>query len=97
MYCTGPVLYEFGDNKVVRLSKDLVIKGGDRMTRGEAETQILAASLGFRVPTVHRVFRHTVPNIKGKSQDCWLMVMDSFQEWFWRSYGLPYVRTPNRI
>ncbi|KFH41437.1 hypothetical protein ACRE_078620 [Hapsidospora chrysogenum ATCC 11550] len=78
IFCSGPVLYEFGDTKVVRLSEELVIKGGPCMTRGEAETQILAANLGFRVPNVHRVFRHTLPDIDfpGRSQECWLMIMD---------------------
>lgn len=76
IFCTGPVLYQFGANKVVQLSGDLVIKGGPCMTRGEAETQILAANLGFRVPTVHRVFRHTLPDIEFQSEECWLMVMD---------------------
>lgn len=76
IFCTGPVLYQFGSNKVVQLSEDLIIKGGACITRGEAETQILATNLGFRVPTVHRVFRHTLPNIQGQSRECWLMVMD---------------------
>ncbi|KAK3942943.1 kinase-like domain-containing protein [Diplogelasinospora grovesii] len=76
IFCTGPVLYEFGSSKVVRLSDDLVIKGGLGMTRGEAETQKFASTLGIRVPAVRRVFRATLPNIYGQDRECWLMVMD---------------------
>ena len=76
LFCTGPVLYEFGSSKVVRLSEDLVIKGGACMTRGEVETQKMAANLGFRVPAVRRVFQATLRDTQYPDETCWLMVVD---------------------
>ncbi|KAM0208278.1 hypothetical protein ACHAQD_011700 [Fusarium lateritium] len=76
MFCTSPIIYEFGRSKVVKISADLVIKGGGCTTRGEAETQKLAKDLGFRVPTVHRVFSHIFPDYGYQNEECWLIVMD---------------------
>ncbi|SPJ70487.1 uncharacterized protein FTOL_00215 [Fusarium torulosum] len=75
MFCTSPIIYQFGWSKVVRISEDLVIKGGGCMTRGEAQTQKLAKDLGFRVPTVHRVFAHIFPDYGDQDEECWLIVI----------------------
>jgi serine/threonine protein kinase len=76
MFCTSPIIYECGRSKVVKISEDLAIKGGGCTTRGEAQAQKLAKDLGFRVPTVHRVFSHIFPDYGYQDEECWLVVMD---------------------
>ncbi|KAM0233523.1 hypothetical protein ACHAP5_010398 [Fusarium lateritium] len=76
MFCTSPIIYGFGRSKVVKISADLVIKGGGCTTRGEAGTQKPAKDLGFRVPIVHRVFSHIFPDYGDQDEECWLIVMD---------------------
>ncbi|KAJ5853903.1 hypothetical protein N7534_006446 [Penicillium rubens] len=55
---SAPVLHEFGAIKVVRLSRDLVMKGGGTVLPCEAKTLNLVASrTGIRAPRVHRSFQ----------------------------------------
>ena len=71
IFLTGPILYQYGSSKVVRLSDDLLIKDG---APGEASTAQFAATLGIHVPTVRRVIRTTLPH--STNREHWLIVMD---------------------
>ncbi|KAH8658223.1 hypothetical protein BX600DRAFT_524580 [Xylariales sp. PMI_506] len=46
------------------------------MTRGEAETQMFAASLGFPVPIVRRVFSFLIHDPNEPNPEGWFTVMD---------------------
>jgi hypothetical protein len=76
MFCTSPIIYQFGRSKVVKISEDLAIKGGGCTTRCEAQAQKLAKDQCFRVPTVHRVFSHIFLDHGYQDEECWLIVMD---------------------
>lgn len=77
IYSTGPIIYQIGDSsKVVRLSHDLVLKGGASISLGEAETQRLAAAQGFPVPSIYRIFCARLPDSKWSDRDIWFLVMD---------------------
>ncbi|KAK6079037.1 C6 zinc finger domain protein [Seiridium cupressi] len=76
LYSTSPAIYEFGDNRVVRISDDLVLKGGSCVTPGEPETQLFAASIGLPVPTVHRVFSRPREDALIPDEQGWYIVMD---------------------
>ncbi|KAL4755813.1 kinase-like protein, partial [Aspergillus foveolatus] len=57
---SAPALYDFGQTTVVRLSKDLVMKGGGNVLPCEAEAlRIVASKPGIRAPRVHRSFQLT--------------------------------------
>ncbi|GIK01870.1 hypothetical protein Aspvir_005911 [Aspergillus viridinutans] len=55
---SAPVLHDLGQTTVVRLSKDLVLKGGGNVLPCEAEVlRIVASKPGIRAPHVHRSFQ----------------------------------------
>jgi aminoglycoside phosphotransferase (APT) family kinase protein len=57
---TAPTLYDYG-NKIVRLSKSVVLKAGVHLEPSEAENMRLAAELlHLPVPRVHRAFRRDI-------------------------------------
>ncbi|CAJ2502758.1 Uu.00g101520.m01.CDS01 [Anthostomella pinea] len=62
LFQTAPIIYNINVSKVVRISEHLVLKGGACLTQWEAENQKFAASQGFPVPTVHRMFRGPLEN-----------------------------------
>ncbi|TPX12170.1 uncharacterized protein E0L32_007056 [Thyridium curvatum] len=77
IFRTGPVIYEYGGSKVVRVSDTLVLKAGRGMTPGEAKTQEFAYEQGVRVPQVHRILKAPLPvGYEDSEEDCWLMLMD---------------------
>ncbi|KAI1876815.1 uncharacterized protein JN550_000887 [Neoarthrinium moseri] len=72
-----PVFYEIGGNKLVRISKNLIIKGGHFMSKGQAETQKFASSAGLPVPAVHRYFARPRFDLDWPDRtESWFMVMD---------------------
>ncbi|KAK1988655.1 kinase-like domain-containing protein [Colletotrichum cereale] len=73
---TAPVLYQAGSNKIVRISKDLILKGGGTVSQGEAETQRFAATHGIQVPTVHRVFSLIGVYQNWPEEVTWFVVME---------------------
>lgn len=55
---SAPVLHQLGETTVVRLSKDLVMKGGGNVLPSEAEVMKLVESeTRVRAPRVHRSFQ----------------------------------------
>lgn len=56
---SSPILFRLGDNKIVRLSQDLVLKAGSSVLLCEAEVlRLIAVKLPcLRVPRVHRSFQ----------------------------------------
>ncbi|GFF64191.1 hypothetical protein IFM61392_07997 [Aspergillus lentulus] len=55
---SAAVLYDLGQTTVVRLSKDLGLKGGGNVLPCEAEVlRIVASKPGIRAPRVHRSFQ----------------------------------------
>ncbi|KAK1772249.1 kinase-like domain-containing protein [Phialemonium atrogriseum] len=64
LFSTAPKLHEYGGVDVVRLSKSLVIKGGEDVALVESQNMIFAAeSLHLPVPKVHRTFAADIPGI----------------------------------
>ncbi|KAL3430210.1 hypothetical protein BDV09DRAFT_189481 [Aspergillus tetrazonus] len=52
---SAPILHELGQTTVVRLSKNLVLKGGGNVLPCKAEVlQLIASKLNIRAPRVHR-------------------------------------------
>ncbi|KAE8406783.1 kinase-like domain-containing protein [Aspergillus pseudonomiae] len=52
---SSPILYDFGQTTVVRLSKNLVLKGGGNVLPCEAKIlQLVASKSNIRAPRVHR-------------------------------------------
>lgn len=58
---TAPKLHEYGDVIVVRISKTLVIKGGQGVALSESHNMIAANGLCLPVPKVHRAFTADMP------------------------------------
>lgn len=57
MFSTAPKLHKYGAVGIVRVSKSLVIKGGEGVSPNESQNMIFAAeSLQLPVPRVHRIF-----------------------------------------
>lgn len=55
---TAPLLHGLGGTRVVRLSKDLVLKGGGSILPCEAEVRnFIASKPGICAPRVHRSFQ----------------------------------------
>jgi hypothetical protein len=74
LYLTGPVLFAYGGNKIVRLSHTLVLKGGRGTLPCEAENMKFAAThTQIRIPKVHRVFPFRFVD---EGYDAWFIVMD---------------------
>jgi aminoglycoside phosphotransferase (APT) family kinase protein len=72
LYLTGPVLFGYGGNKLVRLSHTLVLKGGEDVLSCEAENMKFAAThTQIQIPKVHRVFPFRLYDY-----DTWFIVMD---------------------
>ncbi|KAL0930506.1 C6 zinc finger domain protein [Colletotrichum truncatum] len=73
---TAPVLYEAGSNRIVRISKEMVLKGSGTVSKCEGETQRFAAAHGLQVPTVHRIFSLIGFYPGWPEETGWFMVMD---------------------
>ncbi|KAJ0161645.1 hypothetical protein CTA2_5864 [Colletotrichum tanaceti] len=76
LFNTAPVLYQAGSNKIVQISKDLIMKGAGTVSPGEAETQRFAAAQGLKVPSVHRVFSLIGMYPDWPEEATWFIVMD---------------------
>jgi len=79
LFSTAPRLHEFSLNKVVRISKTLVLKGGPSVMPSQAENMIFATELlHLPVPQVRRSFTASVPVPYGNNitEDGHFIVMD---------------------
>ena len=55
---SAPVLYKIGANRIVRLSRDLILKSGPSVLVSDAKTlRFVAAKTQIPVPRVHRAFQ----------------------------------------
>ncbi|KAF2463947.1 uncharacterized protein BDR25DRAFT_272383 [Lindgomyces ingoldianus] len=73
---TAPILHKLGGTAVVRLSQNLVLKGGTSVLPSEAENmKLVAESTNIRLPTVYRSFNTADPN-GGYYQTRGYIVMD---------------------
>lgn len=77
LFATGPVIHALGNIRIVRISKDLVIKGGSEIRASEAATMNYASAMTeVLLPKVHRVVHRAPDKIWGET--C-LIVMDFIQ------------------
>jgi aminoglycoside phosphotransferase (APT) family kinase protein len=78
MLFTAPKLHEYGGVTIVRLSKSLVVKGGEGVALSESQNMIFAAeSLHLPVPRVYRTFTAAIPdNFSGQLVKGHFIVMD---------------------
>jgi serine/threonine protein kinase len=88
---TSPRLYNGWAQKVVRLSKGLVLKGGDNTFKCEAlNMKFISEHTSLHIPKVHRVFE---AHPAGESYKCWYIVMDFIDgkslDYSWASLNEP--------
>lgn len=77
LFATAPVIHELGGIRIVRISKDLVIKGISDIRASEAATMDYASAMTeVLLPKVHRVVHRDPGKIWGET--C-LIVMDFIQ------------------
>ena len=77
LFHTAPVIHQLGSIRIVRISKDLVIKGGEDIRASEAATMDYASAMtDVLLPKVHRVVHRDPDKIWGET--C-LIVMDFIQ------------------
>jgi len=93
LFNTAPRLHHYSSNKIVRISKSLVLKGGPDVVTSEARNMVFAAeSLGLPVPKMHRSFTASVPQSYSTDMvDGHFIVMDYIAgptvEESWQSLG----------
>lgn len=85
LFHTAPLIHQLESIRIVRISKDLVIKGGDDIRASEAATMDYASAMtDVLLPKVHRVVHRDPDKIWGETclivmdfihgstlQDCW--------------------------
>ncbi|KAL1876359.1 hypothetical protein VTK73DRAFT_9538 [Phialemonium thermophilum] len=78
LFSEAPKLFDYGTSTVVRLSKSLVMKGGESVTMAEARNMIFATrTLKLPVPAVHRTFAvDTLEPRCAQPVKCQFIVMD---------------------
>ncbi|KEY74680.1 hypothetical protein S7711_05433 [Stachybotrys chartarum IBT 7711] len=77
VYSTAPQIHRHGGIQITRISKDLVIKGGERVSKSESQNMTFAReTLGLAVPKVHRVFTADIPDGFGRTMKAYFIIMD---------------------